>query len=458
MLTINAIPTISSEQRSLEMRRGVTSMRACMVAYSGYDADQRVRRYAETLVRCGCRVDAISLRREGQTEEEVVNGVRVLRIQGRERSERSKFIYLAKLLLFFWRSMILLAREHMRDPYDLIHVHSVPDFEVFATIFPKMMGAKVILDIHDIVPEFYASKFDVSTESLVFRLLVLIERVSTAFADHVIAANHIWEARLKQRSVDASKCTTFLNYPDRRNLRPSGRTRHDGKFIILYPGSLNFHQGLDLAIRAFASIKDRAPQAEFHIYGWGEMFLQLRALIAELGIEDRVFLNDLLPLEQIRTIIENADLGIVPKRKNSFGNEAFSTKILEFMLMGVPVIAPDTTIDTYYFNPSVVKFFSAGSVESLAAAILQLIESPQLRESLAMNAKAFVQKYAWDINEDSYINLVASLVKSRVVVIPDRSSEDKSEAKEGDVVLTAKCSVANESGTPRVNGSTNRAS
>jgi len=381
-----------------------------MVAYSGYDADQRVRRYAETLARRGYEVDAISLQRPGQAKEEYINGVRVLRIQGRVRKEKHKASYLAKLLLFFCRSMLRLSREHLKHRYDLIHVHSVPDFEVFAALFPKLRGARIILDIHDIVPEFYASKFNVSEDSLGFRALVLMERMSAGFADHVIVANHIWEERLKQRSVPAAKCSTFLNYPDPRNLWTAGRSRKDGKFIMLYPGSLNYHQGIDIAIRAFARIQTQIPEAEFHIYGWGDSFDDLQALIAELNLQKRVFLNDLVPLDQIRTVIENADLGIVAKRKNNFGNEAFSTKILEFMLMGVPVIVPDTAVDSYYFNPSVVKFFEAGNEKSLADAMLQLAQNRQFRENLAGNASKFVRKYTWDNNESSYIELVENLV------------------------------------------------
>ncbi len=48
--------------------------------------------------------------------------------------------------------------------------------------------------------------------------------------------------------------------------------------------------------------------------------------------------------------MSKADLGIVPKRAAGFGDEAFSTKILEFMALGVPVIASETQIDRYYFT------------------------------------------------------------------------------------------------------------
>jgi glycosyltransferase involved in cell wall biosynthesis len=389
-------------------------MRACMVSYSMYDSDNRVRRYAETLVKHGYRVDAVSLRRAEQViHNDVVNGVRVYRVQSRVKNEKGKFDYLAKLILFFCQSLYFLTREHLKEPYDLIHVHSVPDFEVFASLYPKIMGSKVILDIHDIVPEFYTSKFGASQSSLMFKSLVAVERLSTAFADHVIASNHIWQKRLQGRSVAGAKVTTILNFPDTQVFQPKGRNRSDGKFILLYPGTLTYHQGLDIAVRALSVIKDEVPEAEFHIYGSGDQSAFLKSLVAQLGLEDRVFFKGSLPVEQMVRVIENADLGIVPKRGNGFGNEAFSTKILEFMAMGIPVIIPDTEIDTYYFDERVVKFFRANDEQSLADAMLLLIKNAEIRRGLVCSASEFVKKYMWDVNQHIYLDLVDSLLSSR---------------------------------------------
>src|SRR5580704_1070528 len=388
-------------------------MRACMVAYTFYEVDHRVRRYAEALAKRGDLVDVMVLRREGQSSRDFINGVRVFRIQRRVISERSKFTYLAKLFLFFVRSLVHLTREHIKSRYSLIHIHSVPDFEVFVAIFPKLTGTKIILDIHDIVPEFYVSKFNVSQSSLIFKLLVGVERISAAFSDHVIVANHIWQKRLQARSVNESKCTTILNFPDKPTFSRHGRTRKDNRFIILYPGTFNYHQGLDIAVRAFALLKDQVPRAEFHIYGRGDQLESLKSLISELGLENRVFLKSMLPYNQINAVIENADLGIVPKRNNVFGNEAFSSKILEFMALGVPVIVPDTMIDRHYFNDSVAEFFHANNERSLADAMLRMIEHPELRQELARNAEEFVKKYCWEENKAGYLDLVDALVYSQ---------------------------------------------
>ncbi len=383
-----------------------------MVAYSFYENDSRVMRYAEALAARGDQVDVLSLARKDYAEVETINGVTVYRIQRREKNEKGKFAYLRRLLRFFARSSWFLATKHLRYSYDLIHVHSVPDFEVFAALIPKILGAKVILDIHDIVPEFYASKFGVSKESIAFRSLKLIERWSAAFSDHVIIANHLWEKVLTARSVASAKCTTYLNYPDRSMFNATQRTRHaDGRIILLYPGTINWHQGLDIAIKAFDLIKDEAPEAEFHIYGDGSYKEQLSQIIAERSLQDRIKLMDFLPLREISQIMANADIGIVPKRDDAFGGDAFSTKIFEFMALSVPIIAANTRIDRFYFNDSIIKFFQAGDDKSLADAMLAMIHNQKLRETLAASALAYIADQNWDIKKQDYLNLVDRLVR-----------------------------------------------
>jgi glycosyltransferase involved in cell wall biosynthesis len=385
-----------------------------MLGYTFYERDNRVRRYAEALVDRGFRVDVIALQAEGQPKQGWVSGVRVIRLQKRAAQEKSKFTYLWKLLLFFVRSLIVLTREQIREPYDLIHVHSVPDFEVFAALWPKLCGSRIILDIHDIIPEFYASKFGIGPETFTFKMLVNVERLSAAFADHVIAANHIWEERLKTRSVAGSKCSTFLNYPDGRLFQRQGIQKQSGRITLVYPGSLNYHQGVDLAVRAFAGIKDKVPNADFHIYGSsGELLEVVKSLIVELGLQDRVLLKPPVSLDEMPLVLESADLGIVPKRSDGFGNEAFSTKILEFMAMGVPVVIPDTAVDRHYFNDGVVRFFQANDENSLAEAILFMLKNPEAGATLARNASEFVKQYSWKNNQDAYLRLVDSLVGSR---------------------------------------------
>jgi len=327
------------------------------------------------------------------------------------KDELGRYNYLSRVLKFFVRSMLEVTRRHLRDPYDLIHVHSVPDFEVFAALIPKLTGARIILDIHDIVPEFYAAKFGVNHKSLVFKSLKVVEKLSAAFADHVIIANDLWLQKVTSRSVKHEKCSAFINYPDLSVFTPSLRTRiRDERFIIVYPGTLNWHQGLDVAIKALALASRDAPRMELHIYGEGSAKPALRMLIEELQLEARVQLKPPVPLREIASIMANSDLGVVPKRNDSFGGEAFSTKILEFMALGIPVVVADTRIDKYYFDSSLVRFFRAGDERDLARAMVNAYTDRALSDRLASKAIKYAGMNSWGKKSGDYLAIVNRLV------------------------------------------------
>jgi len=391
------------------------SMNICMIAYSVYDSDNRILRYSETLQKEGHNVDVIALSNDKTLGNQVVNGVNVFRLQHRTRREKAAMSYVLMILLFFWRAMLCLIKLQMRKKYDVVHVHSVPEFLVFTAWFPKIAGAKIILDIHDILPEFYASKFGCTERALGFRFLLRVEKLSCAFADHVIISNDLWEEKLVRRAVPASKCTTIINYPDRTTFVRRGRTRaDDGKFIVTYPGSINWHQGIDLVIKAFSVLKDRMPEAEFHLYGSGPSLDSLIKLAKDLGVENTVLFKGNRTLREIAGIIENSDLGVVPKRNDPFGDQAFSTKIMEFMAMGVPVVVSETTIDRYYFDSSIVKFFNPGDENSLAEALLEVMTDRSLRSQLVANANEFMERNYWEVNKHKYFDIIGKLVPESV--------------------------------------------
>ena len=339
-----------------------------MIAHSIYETDNRVIRYANALAERGDDVEVFALKRDKSLADvEMVGKVRVNRLQLRSRKDQhGRGAYLFPLLRFWLLSSLKVTWRHLWRPYDAIHVHNVPDFLVFAAWLPRLSGAKVILDIHDMVPEFYASKFHVEPDALGVKMLTRVERASAMFSDHVIISNHLWHKAFISRSAHEGKCSVYINRVDSKVFYNRGPTRNDGKLIIMFPGGLQWHQGLDIAIKAFAQLTDKLPQAEFHIYGDGNMKNDLIALTKELGLTQKVLFFDPLPAMQIAQVMANADLGVVPKRADSFGNEAYSTKIMEFMSVGVPVVVSSTKIDRFYFNDSVVRFFESGNVDALA--------------------------------------------------------------------------------------------
>jgi hypothetical protein len=145
----------------------------------------------------------------------------------------------------------------------------------------------------------------------------------------------------------------------------------------------------------------------------------LRALAKQLGLEDSVKFIKAVALDQMAQVIANADLGVVPKRADSFGNEAYSTKIMEFMSQGVPVVASRTKIDAFYFEEGVVHFFESGNSEAMAKAMLDVIENPDLRASLASRGYEYVRQHGWDQKKKEYLDLVDSLSTEIFADIPE---------------------------------------
>jgi len=174
----------------------------------------------------------------------------------------------------------------------------------------------------------------------------------------------------------------------------------------MFPGGLQWHQGLDVAIRAFDKLRRRLPQAEFHIYGEGNMKPSLMHLTVDLGLNGSVRFLDPLPIRDVANVMANADLGVVPKRADSFGNEAYSTKILEFMSLGVPVVVSSTKIDRYYFDDSVVRFFESGNADALAHAMFEVLSNERLRREMAARASEYAARNSWQNRKADYLKLV----------------------------------------------------
>jgi len=390
-------------------------MRIAHVAYTFIEEDTRVLRYITALTEQGHEVEVFCLKKPGQPWKGNAAGGTLFRLQKRELDETSPLSYFVKILRFFFVSGAWLSLRHAFRPFRLIHVHNVPDFLVFASWLPKLTGAKIILDIHDILPELYAHKFHRSKGSFIFKALLQVEKLSTRWADHVIVANDIWLDRLTQRSVKGDKCTAMINYPDTLLFKPGpGKSKFDsdGRFVLLYPGSLNRHQGLHVAIEAMGMLRERIPKAELHIYGGGPTLEDLKKLVRRLGLEEKVFFQPSLPLSQIAQVEKEADAGVVPKLADGFGNEAFSTKSMEFMACAVPVIISRTLIDTTYFTDDHVWFFNPGDPASLADTIYKVYSNPDEVRAKVKAALDLVSKNNWEVKKHQYLNLVKSLVNA----------------------------------------------
>lgn len=391
-------------------------MKVCIISYSHYDIDHRVSRYAEALIEKGACVDVIALRRNDQPKKFIHNGVTVYGIQKRIYDETCILDYVMRTGSFFIKGGFLLTLKCFPSKYHIIHIHNVPDFLIFMGAIPKILGSKLILDIHDILPEFFCQKFGKKIDSILAKFLLMVEKLSIRFAHHVIVANDIWREKIILRNkLKQSKCTTLLNYPS--ELSPNIKLKQTKDSLnLIYPGTISHLHGVDILLNALYIVKKTIPNVNLKIYTRAnnlEYFNSLQTLIDKLDIRENVHFYDPVSRNELWQIYSQVDMGIVCKRDGIFASEAFSTKMIEFMAVGLPIVASRTKIDEYYFNDSMVTFFKPGDHEDLAKSIINLHQNPEKQKTMTASGKAFVQKNTWEIKKQIYLDIVDKLVNKK---------------------------------------------
>lgn len=189
-----------------------------MIVFATYPlGETRVQREAEALVRAGYKVDVICIRIPGDPALSEYKGVKIYRQKYRSPISllnsgglSEKFL---KYLRFFFTAGIRVTQLYFKKKYSTIQVHNLPDFLVFCTLIPKLLGVPIILDLHDLMPEFYAGRFGHGT-SFSARLIRLQEQMACRFADHVITVSEHWREALIERGVPAKKCSVVMNVAD----------------------------------------------------------------------------------------------------------------------------------------------------------------------------------------------------------------------------------------------------
>jgi glycosyltransferase involved in cell wall biosynthesis len=384
-----------------------------MAAYTNYRRDPRVRREAEALVDAGFTVTFMASRQPGEAAREVIDGVCIIKVRTFNSKRTSNFAYVLDYVLFFLCLALHCSLHPLR--YRLIHVNNMPDFLVLATWLPRLLGRPVIHDVHDLMPELYAEKFRMDEGSWIGRALLLQERWAGRFASAVLTVEERLKDILSSRGIPRSKIHVLMNLPDDRIFcLSSTRPRKDAAapFVLVYHGTLARRLGLDIAIAAIRQARQQVPNIELRIIGAGEERGALIALREELGLQKVVaFSEGFVPVEKVPSLILDADVGVIPLRISSGTDVMLPTKLLEYVSLGIPCIVPRTGTISRYFDETMVRFFEASSVESLAEAIVDLYLHPSTRAALASNAtRRFGSIYNWSEHKKVYTTLVSELI------------------------------------------------
>jgi glycosyltransferase involved in cell wall biosynthesis len=389
--------------------------RHCMIVHAYYPVGEtRVQREALALIDQGYEVDVICLRNDGERATAVEDSVHIYRLPVKRHKGRGLAVQFGEYLAFLLLALVKLVMLHFRKRYGTVQVHNLPDFLVFAALGAKLSGVKVVLDLHDLMPEFFASKFDSGMASWPVRLVIWQEQLSCRFADHVITVTEVWRRTLIERGVPAEKVSVVMNVADPRIFRRDGNGKrpspngHD--FHLIYHGTFTHRYGVDLIVRALERVRPTIPNIRVTLLGGGEYRDELIRLTQELNLTEYVEISQaLLPASELPALLQQADVGIVPNRSNIFTDGLLPTKLMEYVALGTPVIAARTPTITTYFDDQMVQFFTPDNVEDLSRCIIRLGQDPNRLRQLTQNADKFNQEYSWNKVAENYVALIARL-------------------------------------------------
>jgi glycosyltransferase involved in cell wall biosynthesis len=371
-------------------------VRACVVVYSYYPFDPRVRREVLTLTGRGVDMDVICLQDAGEAPSEVVDGAFVSRLPlAVERGGHLRYLF--QYLVFALMSAVRLTAMGLRKRYDIVHVHSLPDFQILFAAPAKLWGARLVLDLHELMPEIYAARFGLRPDSLQVGLAKVAEKVSFFFADRVITTNDTRRGILERRGCPPRKLMVVMNSPYEASyeaglgLPPA----EPGTFRIVYVGGVNPERDLDVLIEAVSKMA-QSTKTELHIYGHESKghFDLLRRIVEESGAADIVFFGTQLPQSEVLRYMRSSDVGVMTYERNPAVEVALPSKAFEFILAEKPLVLPDLHAMRAQFDGAAV-FYEPGDSESLAHALERVRRGGEEISHMQRRATEVYQESNW---------------------------------------------------------------
>ena len=380
----------------------------------GYFPDEpRVAAEARAAIDSGFEVDIVTLRRSDELSTETIEGVRLHRLPIEHLRGAGLAATVWEYLAFTALASVAAARLFARRRYDIVQVHNPPDFLVVAALVPRLLGAKVVFDVHDLASDMFAMRFErLPGSRFADRALRAIERGAARAAAAVLTVHEPYRRELVARGVPAEKVTVLMNSLDERLLPVATEPRRDGGFRIVYHGTVTPHYGVELVVRAAAKLRESVPELRVELYGDGDAIPAIVARAHELGLDGQLAVSGYLPQRDVLRAVQGGSVGVVPNLPTRLNHYALSTKLLEYVALGVPVVSADLPTIRAHFSDDEVRFFRAGDAESLAVALAEVASDPDGAARRAVAARQRYEAYRWSRFASTYVDLLSGLAAS----------------------------------------------
>jgi glycosyltransferase involved in cell wall biosynthesis len=385
-----------------------------MVAYTQLSFDARVLREAKAAAEAGFLVHFFTLTEDNPQNIEDFNNIIIFRSSSRQYKGHNKPAFVWSYIKFFFFCFVRVGWGFLLKRYRVIHVNNMPNFLVFACIIPKIFGAKIILDVHDLMPELFAAKFDLPLDHSLIRLLYLEERCSANFAKEVISTNRLHTERFVKNKIDGKTFPVILNAADEKIFAPVLERKFDDEIMtIVATGTINARYGYDVLLEAIARLNRDKMRVKLRILGDGEYRDQVVSMIENLRIANSIEMsNGFLPIQALAQQLNDCHIGMIPWHNDISSNFQMPNKIHEYFIKRLCVVGSDVNILREYFSDTIV-FFRAGDSNDLYEKLIFLINNRSVMEAYAKKGFEFYEHSTWNHYKEQYVGLLRYLTRAR---------------------------------------------
>jgi glycosyltransferase involved in cell wall biosynthesis len=406
----------------MDSNSGGHTYRVCIIRHGHYPSDPNLKRQAETLVRNGYEVDVVCVRGLGEALRETVNKVRVHRLPVWVRPGNG-WMFFIEFKLFFLLASLNLFVLYLQRRFDVIEVHTIPDYLVFTALVPKLLGARVVLQMEQPMPELFQRTFSNWYCAPLVPALRLIEQLGINFADGVLTVNREMRQNFGRRGADVNKISVVMHFPDDTMYRPEQygsligkieelkkQERREGIFRIVCNPGIDGLEGIGTALKAMATLRTRLPHIRLRVLGDGYDVDGTRRFAATLRVSGQVTILGRPPLAETIEEMLAADLALIPLMRDSYTALTHAEEMFPYIVLGKPVISASLEAVRSYFTEESMFFYEPGDDEDLANRIYHVFAHPEEAQRRTENAKEIYETYGWSREAKKYLGVYKGLV------------------------------------------------
>lgn len=242
-------------------------------------------------------------------------------------------------------------------------------------------------------------------------------------ADHVVTIADSMRDEIIARGIPPERVTVIPNGVDPERFQPAEpdlalaeRLGLRGKTVFGYVSNLGKREGVHILIEAVAELRARGRDVGALIVGDGPERARLDAMVADLGLGDRVALTGAVPHDEVPAMYALIDVFVIPRMDERAARLVTPLKPYEAMALGKPLLVADLPALVEVAAPDERGLaFRAEDPRALADAAERFLDDPTLGPRLGAVAREWVlRERTWDMNGPRYLAVYEAARKAHL--------------------------------------------